>query len=77
MDILSQLAPVVSPPRVVVILDEPNDLLWAKALNMGAFDVLTKPLAADEVMRITRSALQELQYEQRWTMPLKVAVGIA
>jgi len=46
-----------SAPFVVVASRLADASLWAEALNLGAWDVLAKPLDADEVMRVLGTAL--------------------
>jgi DNA-binding response OmpR family regulator len=55
-DILSYLAEVLEPPRLV-ITSRMNERLWAEALNLGAWDLLVKPFEAAEVRRVVASAL--------------------
>jgi len=55
-DILSYLAEVLDPPRLVITtcMDE---RLWAEALNLGGWDVLVKPFDRAEVRRVVKSGL--------------------
>jgi FixJ family two-component response regulator len=41
-----------APPLLVVTSKNADDALWAEALNLGAYDVLSKPFDKTEVMRI-------------------------
>jgi DNA-binding NtrC family response regulator len=40
------------PPRVIVFSRSPDDALWAEVLNLGAYDLLTYPFEAQEVVRV-------------------------
>jgi FixJ family two-component response regulator len=51
---LTQVLPI--PPLVIVISRFADDYLWAEALNLGAYDVLAKPLVRAEVVRVLTSA---------------------
>ena len=47
-----------SPPLVVVSSIHADDYLWAEALNLGAYDVLTKPFERAEAIRVFNGAWQ-------------------
>jgi DNA-binding NtrC family response regulator len=51
---LAQALP--QPPLVIVISRLADDYLWAEALNLGAYDVLAKPLVHAEVIGVLTSA---------------------
>jgi DNA-binding NtrC family response regulator len=55
-DLLSYLAEVLDPPRLV-ITSRLDERLWAEALNLGCWDVLVKPFDRAEVRRVVTSAL--------------------
>jgi DNA-binding NtrC family response regulator len=46
-------------PKFIVVSRLADDRLWAEVLNLGGYDLLPKPLDADEVTRVVRSALSE------------------
>lgn len=46
-------------PKFIVISCLADERLWAEVLNLGAYDLLPKPLDADEVAWVVRSALSE------------------
>ena len=48
-DFLSLGKSVSDSPLVIVASGLADDRLWAEALNVGAYDVLTKPFRASEV----------------------------
>ena len=45
-------AMVLEPPRLVVLASAANRTLWAEAINLGAYDVLAKPLDKTEVQQV-------------------------
>lgn len=46
-------------PKFVVASREADVRLWAEVLNLGGFDLLIKPLDADEVAWLAKSALAD------------------
>jgi DNA-binding NtrC family response regulator len=48
-DVLSDLAPILNPPRLIVMSRIPDNELWTEILNMGGFDLLPAPLREVEV----------------------------
>jgi DNA-binding response OmpR family regulator len=49
--LLERLPKLAQPPFLIIGSRTADDLLWAEALNLGAYDVLAKPLEPTEVMR--------------------------
>jgi DNA-binding response OmpR family regulator len=49
--LLARLAQLEAPPFLIIGSRSADEFLWAEALNLGAYDVLTKPFRASEVMR--------------------------
>jgi DNA-binding response OmpR family regulator len=49
--LLERLPELEQPPFVIVGSRTADDALWAEALNLGAYDVLARPLEPAEVMR--------------------------
>lgn len=47
---------LANPPLLVVLSRVADERLWAEALNLGAWDVLAKPLAKSDVDRTLHSA---------------------
>ena len=45
-----------NPPPLVVVSRHADEALWAEVLNVGGFDVLTKPFDKDEVHRVMTMA---------------------
>ncbi len=73
-DILSQVAVLPDPPRLIVISREQDNRLWGEVLNMGGYDVLTTPFEENELIRVVNRAWQSWEYEwcrvnQRWRKP--------
>ncbi len=46
-------------PKFILISRLADERLWAEVLNLGAYDLLPKPLVADELVWVVRSALSE------------------
>lgn len=55
-ELLGELALLPDPPLLIVISRLADDRLWAEALNLGAWDVLAKPLDREEVNRTLNTA---------------------
>jgi len=55
-EMLDRVLSLPDPPFLVVTSRLADDRLWAEALNLGAYDVLSKPFDKTEVNRIVRSA---------------------
>src|SRR5712691_8131264 len=53
---LERLRLLPAPPFLVVTSRLADDRLWAEALNLGAYDVLSTPFDSTEVMRVISSA---------------------
>jgi DNA-binding NtrC family response regulator len=60
-EMLDHLTLLPDPPLLIVTSRLADERLWAEALNLGAWDVLAKPFAADEVIRIVSIAGQHWQ----------------
>ncbi len=55
-DVLETVRPLPSSPPVIVTSLHADEQLWAEALNLGAYDVLAKPLNKAEILRVLHSA---------------------
>lgn len=55
-ELLDLLARLPDPPSLIVTSRVADERLWAEALNLGAYDVLTKPFDHTEVMRVVSMA---------------------
>ena len=59
-DVLDAVRHLSSSPLVVVSSLHADDRLWAEALNLGAYDVLAKPIERTEAIRVFNSAWMRL-----------------
>ena len=50
-EVLRDVAGVANAPVLVVASALADEALWAEVLNLGAYDLLSKPFRADEVLR--------------------------
>jgi hypothetical protein len=48
-DVLSRLAPMLEPPRVIVVSHHADERLWSEVLSLGGFDLLATPFREVEV----------------------------
>lgn len=55
-DILKQVRPMSRPPSVIVTSKLADEGLWTEALDLGAWDVLSKPFDRSEVVRSVKMA---------------------
>jgi len=55
-DMLESLGKSSAPPMLIVISRTADEYLWAEALNLGAYDVLSKPYQPAEVVRVLSMA---------------------
>jgi len=55
-DLLADLQDEKENPPLIVSSRLADDRLWAEVLNLGGYDLLTKPFAAGEVSRVVRMA---------------------
>lgn len=53
---LDRMENLPAPPYLIVTSRLADDRLWSEALHLGAYDVLAKPFAAAEVVRVLRGA---------------------
>ena|ERR1035441_5587617 len=58
--LLDEIRLLSIPPFLIVTSRVADDYLWAEALNLGAYDVLAKPLDRTEVTRIPQFGLAAL-----------------
>jgi DNA-binding NtrC family response regulator len=64
-DVLERVGTFSVPPLVIVASRTADEYLWAEALNLGAYDVLSKPYHPAEVVRVL--SLAWLHWENRPT----------
>ena len=62
-EMLERISLMDHPPYLVVTARLADEYLWAEALNVGAYDVLSKPFNRTEVIRIV--SLAWLHWEER------------
>ncbi|HXS93894.1 MAG TPA: hypothetical protein VN736_04765 [Candidatus Limnocylindrales bacterium] len=82
-DVLSSLDQVPNPPLLIVVSRLADERLWAEVLNLCGFDVLAKPFARDEVIRVIGHALDTSDWlpkrppgtSERATSRRKSAIG--
>jgi DNA-binding response OmpR family regulator len=55
-DVLEQTIILPDPPSFIVTSRLVDELLWAEALNLGAYDVLAKPFDRTEAIRVVGAA---------------------
>jgi DNA-binding NtrC family response regulator len=63
-DVLSQLAPMIQRPRMIVCSRNADDRLWEEVLNLGAFDLLITPFREHELVFAIGSAWLDWEGEQ-------------
>jgi DNA-binding response OmpR family regulator len=51
-DCWREIGGLASPPRLIVSSRVANNRLWGEVLNLGAYDLLTKPFEPSEVFRV-------------------------
>jgi DNA-binding response OmpR family regulator len=70
-DVLCKLGRMQCPPALVVTSRTADDRLWSEALNLGAYDVLAKPLNTKEVVHVAGTAW--MAWKRRWEGPHALA----
>ena len=70
-NVLAQLGQMRCPPLLVVTSRMADDRLWSEVLNMGAYNVLAKPLIMKEVFHVV--GLAWLSWKRRWERPQLLA----
>jgi DNA-binding response OmpR family regulator len=58
-DLLDELREMPGAPPFVLMSHAADDRLWAEALNLGAFDLLMKPLHPEEASRVLEAAARQ------------------
>ena len=67
IQLLDETRLLAIPPVLIMTCRAADDHLWAEALNMGAYDVLAKPLDRTEVTRTLSSAW--LHWHRQYCIP--------
>jgi DNA-binding response OmpR family regulator len=57
IDVLERIQNSPKPPLLIVASRLADNRLWIEALNLGAFDVISKPFLAAEVNHVVKSAM--------------------
>jgi DNA-binding response OmpR family regulator len=70
-DVLCQFGRMQCPPLLVVTSRMADDHLWSEVLNMGAYNVLAKPLIMKEVFHVV--GLAWMSWKRRWELPQVLA----
>ena len=70
---LEDLRQSANPPLLLVTARLADESLWAEVLNMGGYDVLAKPLDAEEVARVVSAAMRHFDNERRRPQPKSAA----
>ena len=63
-ELLARFAALPEPPLLIVTSRLADDVLWAEALNLGAYDVLSRPFETSEVVRTV--GLAQLRWQDRY-----------
>ena len=63
-DVLTKLASMTNPPRLIVASDNADASLWGEVLNLGAYDVLPKPFESAELFPSVSSAWRAWKYSE-------------
>jgi len=71
-DMLSQLVLLQRPPLLVVTSRFADERLWSEVLNLGAYNVLAKPLNGKEVFHVV--SLASLLWNRQWEQPRELAL---
>ena len=71
-DVLGVTQVLPDPPLVIVISTHADDRLWAEALNLGAHDVLAKPLDRQETIRVLQWAWAHWAGQHQPTAPTQM-----
>lgn len=63
-EVLFRVSRMQSPPVLVVTSRMADDRLWSEVLNLGAYNVLAKPLAMKEFFHV--AGLAWMSWKHRW-----------
>jgi DNA-binding response OmpR family regulator len=72
-DVLSLFGGMQHPPVLVVTSRLADDRLWSEALNLGAYNVLAKPLHMKEVFHVV--GLAWMSWKRRWEVAPALAMS--
>jgi len=71
-DLLDIVGNLPDPPQLIVFSPRADDMLWAEVLNLGGYDVLPVPFAAEEVRRTVSLACEARARRPVRSIPLPV-----
>lgn len=72
-DVLARLSRMECPPLLVVTSRVADDRLWSEALNLGAYNVLAKPLSMKEVFHVV--GLAWMLWKRQWESARPLAMS--
>ncbi len=72
-DVLAELGEMPRPPLMVVTSRLADERLWSEALNLGAYNVLAKPLNSKEVFHVV--SLAWLLWKRQWELAKPVPLA--
>ena len=64
-DILHRIVDSAKPPLLIVTSRLADERLWAEVLNLGGFDVISKPFHSSEVLHVLETACGHRQSPAR------------
>lgn len=73
-DVFDDLGALADPPLLLVAARQADNALWAEVLNVGGYDVLSRPFDPDEVIRTVSLAWLHWKQATRRHAPLRAAV---
>jgi DNA-binding NtrC family response regulator len=76
-DLLGQIAFLNEAPKLVVLASEPSPSLYAEALNLGAWELLARPIQEHEARRIVDVACQKIAGRRRPARETTAAAHVA
>jgi DNA-binding response OmpR family regulator len=66
-DVLNSVSHLINPPRLIVASENPDARLWGEVLNLGAYDVLSKPFDSRELFQVISAAWRDWNQKERGT----------
>jgi DNA-binding response OmpR family regulator len=71
--LFQKLERMPQPPKLIVASRLADEKLWSEVLNVGAWDVLTKPFEVREVLHVVRHAWES--WSRQWGILTETARG--
>ena len=68
-DLLGEIEEMPERPPLIVADPQADERLWVEVLNLGAWDLITKPFDAKEVLRVLSAACGVNEYERSIRRP--------